>query len=371
MEVGAIRSGTMVRRIRWNLKNRKKCWGRTDPFESTFQRTLDAPTPKKTRTERIGFGPTAIRESWRFASSALALVLAVVTSVTHSGEVTQTSCLSLSPFRAVSLVRGSAPGSGEALRDQVLSELKRATDSSWNFQAAGGCPQGLAVLDVFQKNEDLVSTPQGNSLRFRLEWRQIPGMTEFFLPLPAKQLPSPVAIAEQLRAVANQMLARVEVGSVPDSVSFKVVSAGGRIPVQITPMRIVVPPGPLSLEFQYQDLTRRQDTLVGSGGLYEVQVNFTPTRVVLPATVLPAKVVRRTWPAWAAAGLALVGSAWTTYQQERAQKAYSSLGANSPSGAFDQKWSDLRDANRVRNACLGATVILAGGAGWLEWSSAH
>ncbi len=348
-----------------------KCRGGSEWFESTFQRNLDATKPKKECTVRLGSGPVSLCGIWRCRVFASIFALLVGAPVAGALELVQTSCLSLSPFRAVSLVRTAAAGSAETLRDQVLIELKHETDSAWIFQPAGGCPQGMAVLDVFQKNEDLVSTPQGNSLRFRLEWRQLPGMTEFFLPIPSKTLPSPLAIAEQLRAVASQMLARVDLRSIPDSVSFRVVSAGGKIPMRSTPARIVVPPGPLSLEFQYQQLVRRRDTLVGSGGLYDLEVNFTPSRLILASTKIPPKDTRRTWPAWAAVGLAVVGSAWTTYQQDQAQKEYSSLGASSSGESFERKWNALREANRIRNACLGATLILAGGAGWLEWDSPH
>lgn len=296
-----------------------------------------------------------------------------VAGLSSGAEVAQTACLSLSPFRAVSAVRGSTSNSPESLRDQVLAELRRRQSPSWIFQSAGGCPDGVAVLDVFQKNDDMVSTPQGSALRFRLEWRQLPGMTEFFLPISPRQIPQPTVIAEQLQAVAGQMLARVEVRSVPENVVLRVVSGGGRIAPQSTPVRLLVPPGPLSLEFQSQDVVRRRDTLVSSGGLYDVEVNFTPTRVVLASGVAPnaTKVEHHSWPGWASTGVALAGAVWATYRQEKAQKAYSSLGANDSPEAFDQKWNELRDANRLRNACLGLTLVFAGGTAWMEWGRPH
>ncbi|GEM_PF-1556508 len=317
--------------------------------------------------DRFGIASVSVLPRW----AVTLLVVALAGTDIHAMDSNPVSCLSLSPFRAVSSLQGAPNQAAETLREQVLANLQSQQDSLWVFHAAGACPQDLAVLDVFQKPEDLVATPQGNSLRFRLEWRQIQGTTEFFLPLPAKQLPSAVSVSQQLRAVARQMLARVDVRSTPDSVSFQVVSVSGKHPLRTTPDWFLVPPGPLSMEFRHRDLVRRRDTLLASGGLYEVGIDFTPKRVVLSSGIESSPKKRRTWPAWAAVGVALAGSAWTTYQQEQAQKAYSSLGPDDHPDAFDRKWSDLQDANRLRNICLGVTLVLTGGAGWLEWDSTH
>lgn len=363
----------MVGRVDRDVKIRSKCLGKREPCESTFHRNLD--DAMCNREPDRGQGRDCPGLSSCSGLMRRLILIGGIGSCAWSGgaEISQTACLSLSPFRAVSGLRGSVSGSPESLRDQVLAELRRKSGASWIIQAAGGCPDGVAVLDVFQKNEDLVSTPQGSALRFRLEWRQLPGMTEFFFPVSPRQLPQPGIIAEQLQAVASQMLARVEVRSVPESVTLRVVSGGGRIAPQATPVRLLVPPGPLSLEFQFQDVIRRRDTLVSSGGLYEVEVNFKPSKLVLAPEIAPppAKVERRSWPVWATTGVALAGAMWATYRQEQAQKAYSSLGAADSPEAFDRKWNELRDANRLRNACLGVTLVFAGGAAWMEWGRPH
>lgn len=272
------------------------------------------------------------------------------------------TCLSISPFRAIPAL-GKGNSTPEDLRDQVLVALNRGGDSSWIARAAGACPDSMAVLDIFQTPSDLVAAPEGPALRFRLEWRHQPGQTEFFLPCPNRTALPVDSIVQQLRAVAQQMSARVSVRSTPEGVPFRVEGLSGSRSSLVTPMVLKTPPGAFSVEFNRDGLVRRVDTVVSVGGLYEIDADFRTSRI--EPKVVP--VVHRTWPWWGGTAIAAAATVFLEWRQIKAQDAYSALGPGDPPDRFAAKWSDLRQANLLRNGFLGLTLVLGTGSAWLEW----
>jgi len=273
------------------------------------------------------------------------------------------TCLSVSPFRAVSALGHGSP-SPEDLRDRVLAALNDRDDSAWIARTAGSCPESMAVLDIFQAPSDVVAAPEGPTLRFRLEWRHQPGQTEFFLPCPNRMSPSADSIAQQLRAVAQQMSAQVSVRSTPEGIPFRVDGLPGSGEPLVTPLVLKTPPGALSVEFSRDGLVRRVDTVVSLGGLYEIDADFRTSRI--DPKVVGA--VHRTWPWWGATAVAAATTIFFEWRQTQAQTAYSALGPGDPPERFSAKWSDLREANLLRNGFLGLTLVLGTGSAWLEWS---
>lgn len=297
-----------------------------------------------------------------FAVPALALSGAPLPDVDPGAVRFLPTCLSISPFRAVSALGHGSP-SPEDLRDRVLAALNSHGDSAWIARTAGSCPDAMAVLDVFQAPSDVVAGPGGPTLRFRLEWRHQPGQTEFFLPCPNRVAPPADSIALQLRAVAQQMSARVSVRSTPEGIPFRVEGWSGSELDLVTPLVLKTPPGAFSVEFSRDGLVRRVDTVVSVGGLYEIDADFRTSRID-PKVVV---VAHTTWPWWGATAVAAAATVFFEWRQTQAQSAYSALGPGDPPERFSAKWSDLRQANLLRNGFLGLTLVLGTGSAWLEW----
>ncbi|MEN9309180.1 MAG: hypothetical protein RL173_3112 [Fibrobacterota bacterium] len=278
----------------------------------------------------------------------------------------QSICLSVSPLRAVQAIPGATDSMvPEVWRDQVLRSLRRArSDSGWFFRKAGECPENMATIDVFQKPDDVVSGATGHELRFRLEWRHSPGQTEFFLPVGGKKLPSSEQISAQLLAVADQMMARVELSSSPGGATVRLGSLYEAPPLGRCPMVLLVPPGALSLQFAYGDRRRRMDTLVAIGGFYEVNADFRPARIDPQTNFEP----RKTWPMWSLTAFAVFGAVWAAREQYVAQRAYDRLGANNEALEFSGKWDDLRTANILRNGFFAVSLAFGTTGAWMEWS---
>ncbi|HXP90823.1 MAG TPA: hypothetical protein VN931_07850 [Fibrobacteria bacterium] len=305
-----------------------------------------------------------MKRTWSLLFAVPALVFSgpPLSEVDPVAVRTLPTCLSISPFRAIPAL-GRGPSGPEDLRDQVLEALNRGGDSSWIARSAGSCPESMAVLDIFQAASDVVAAPEGPTLRFRLEWRHQPGQTEFFLPCPNRIAPPVDSIAQQLRAVARQMSAQVSVRSTPEGIPFRVEGWSGSDLDLVTPLVLKTPPGAFSVEFSRGGLVRRVDTVVSTGGLYEIDADFRTSRI-------DPKVVgsmRRTWPWWGATAVAAATTIFFEWRQTQAQSAYSALGPGDPPGRFSARWSDLREANLLRNGFLGLTLVLGTGSAWLEW----
>lgn len=270
------------------------------------------------------------------------------------------ACLSLSPFRALPSLDARLPDP-ETARNQVLEAWKSRRGPDWIMRAAGTCPEGMPVLDVFQVPTDILRSPDGPVLRFRMEWRHMAGPTEFFVSCPHSKLPRPDSLASQLFVVAQQMVARIDLESSPDRASLRIPNLPDTL---FTPLLLKTPPGAFSVSFLHDGMERRKDTLVASAGLYEIRADFLPTRI---RSDPGAEIRRPTWPAWALTAVAVVAAGVMEWRQEKAQRAYSRLGAGESSDRFDQAWSDLRSANVQRNVAIGLTLFIGAGTSWWEW----
>lgn len=277
------------------------------------------------------------------------------------------TCLSISPFRAVPALSGRPDSLGpEGWRDEVVGALRHfRSDSSWIFRKGGDCPESIATIDIFQYPTDVVASAQGQALRLRLEWRHVAGQTEFFVAGGSRNPLDASAIAAQILAVADQMMARVELSSTPPGALVRVGSGANSRPVGECPQLLLVPPGALSLAFSFQNKLRRVDTLVGAGKDYQVLADFQSARIDPRVRWEP----RPTWPLWTLALVSLAGGVWAVREQVIAQRAYSRLGSGDAPATFSTRWSDLRSANLWRNGFISATVGFGLGASWLEWSN--
>jgi hypothetical protein len=328
------------------------------PFGSRFEPELISLSVSKFRARRTGSSRSVRGRYLVF----LALAAAVAPGRAASTERNMPVCLSLSPFRAVAAL-GSGQPRPEELRDEAIAQLDSSLDSSWTAAMAGSCPEHEAILDVFQSPSDIVASADGPTLRIHLEWHHQSGQTEFFLACPNRTLPSSATIAEQLLAVARQMSARIELHSVPEGADLRIAGMAAAQPRLQTPLVLKMPPGVLSVEFSRDGLVRRKDTVVSIGGLYEIRADFQKSRI--DPQIHPDK--RITWPWWAATSASLLATLGLQWEQNRAQRAYSDLGATATSAQFDSKWRDLRRANLLRNGFLGLTLVLGGGSAWMEW----
>lgn len=275
-------------------------------------------------------------------------------------------CLSISPFRALPALDDGLP-TPEDLRDQVIAAFRGELDSGWIARAAGSCPEAMAVLDIFQNPSDIEVSADGPVLRIRLEWHHQAGQTEFFLSCPKRALPPVSVVAEQLRAVAQQMVAQVELHSSPEGATLGVSGLSPPQEALRTPMVLKTPPGAFWAEFSLNGLVRRMDTVVATGGLYDIHADFR-TFHIDPG--LPP-VSHRTWPWWSATAAAAAGAIFFEWRQSQAQIAYSSLGTGDSSDRFSTKWRDLRQANLLRNGFLGLTLVLGTGSAWFEWGQSR
>jgi hypothetical protein len=291
--------------------------------------------------------------------------LGIATAMGASVERSVPVCLSLSPFRAYPGLASTAPNP-ETARDQVLEAMRSRRDSAWTLRAAGNCPDGLPVLDVFQNPGDLVRSSDGTALRFRLEWHHQEGPTEFYVTCPHDKVPRPDSLAIQLLAVSQQMVARVEMVSNPESVDLQVLNLGGL--KTRTPLLLKTPPGVVSVTFLHEGQERRKDTLVGVGGLYQMRADFQPIALVPEAH---RKWKPPTWPFWVATAAAVVATGILEAEQLRAQRSYSNLGPDDSQARYDQSWSDLRRSNVLRNVSLGLTLVLGAGSSWWQWGGAR
>ena len=276
------------------------------------------------------------------------------------------TCLSISPFRALPAIGNGLP-SPEDLRDQVLVAFRGQLDSGWIARAAGACPEAMPVLDIFQTPSDIVASADGPTLRIRLEWHHQAGQTEFFLSCPKRALPPVSVMVEQLRAVAQQMAARVELHSYPEGATLRLTGIPSAQPMLRTPMVLKAPPGAFSAEFSLNGLVRRVDTVVATGGLYDIHADFRTARI--DPGLAPA--VHRTWPWWGATAAVAATAIFFEWKQTQAQIAYSSLGAADSQDRFAAKWRDLREANLLRNGFLGLTLVLGTGSAWFEWGQSR
>ena len=280
----------------------------------------------------------------------------------------QSTCMSVSPFRAVPALFESTDSLGpEGLRDLVLKELRRKrSDSAWFFRKAGDCPESMATIDVFQMPGDVVKGPQGQALRVRLEWRHAPGQTEFFVQVPSKAAVPVETIAQQLLVVSEQLLAMVEVVSIPQGAEVRW-GLGEDSRRGTSPLVLLSPPGPLSLELTLQGKMRRVDTVVAVGGYYSLHEDFRVANLNAGVRFEPVK----TWPLWALTLTSLLGGVWAAREQELAQRAYSRLGVSESPATFEAKWDNLRTANVLRNGLFSATLVFGLGTAWMEWSNAR
>lgn len=310
------------------------------------------------------------RDGRRGGVSFLA-ALAFVAALVHAGESrvrrSEPVCLAISPLRAVAALAGKRDTLGpEGWRDALLASLRKARpDSSLVFRAAGECPEGGAVLDVFQLPTDVVASAQGQAMLLRMEWKHVAGPTEFFLSPGPKGAMDPALIASQLLPVVDQRMARIELSSAPAGAEIALLSATGAPALGQSPQSLLVPPGALSVSFQLQGKQRRIDTLVVAGSSYQVFADFQVVRIDPQVHWEPP----RAWPLWSLAAVSLAGGLWAAREQVLAQRAYSRLGPSDGSATFAQRWSDLRTANLWRNGLFSASAVFTLGAGWLEWSS--
>ena len=262
---------------------------------------------------------------------------------------------------------GNGADGPEKARDRILEALKPKLDSGWIARPAGLCPDHMPVLDLFQLPVDLVQAADGPMLRFRLEWHHQAGETEFFAPCPGRAAPSPIDLAAQLTSVVRQMFAVISLRSNPEPVDLRILNLPNRD--WRTPLQVQIPPGAFFVSFLHDGVERRKDTTVSVGGLYEIRADFLPKH--LDPDVGSGGSRPKTWPWWTATALAVCLSAVFEYRQIDAQRAYSDLGPRDSRAKFDQTWSDLRQANLLRNSSLGLTLLLGASSSWLEWGRAH
>lgn len=278
----------------------------------------------------------------------------------------QSTCMSVSPLRAVPAVSDGADSLGpEAWRDLLLKELRRKrTDSAWFFRKAGECAESMATIDVFQNPDDVVSGAQGSAMRIRMEWRHAPGQTEFFVQIPRGGAVPLAEIAQQILVVSEQLLAMVEVASIPDGAEARW-GSGEDARRAFCPFVLLSPPGPLSLELTLQGKVRRMDTVVAVGGYYSLREDFRVANLNAGVKFEPVK----TWPLWALTLTSLLGGVWAAREQVVAQRAYSRLGPGESAKTFEARWDNLRTANVLRNGLFSVTVVFGLGTAWVEWTN--
>jgi hypothetical protein len=302
------------------------------------------------------------------------MILGVLVGLAHVVQGGETAsrhidptCLAISPLRAIPALAGQTDSLGpEGWRDAVVRSLRQSrTDSNWIFRPAGECPQSVATLDVFQFPTDVVASAQGQALRMRMEWKHVPGQSEFFLSASERHPLDPASVANQLLTIADQQMAQVELASLPPGATAKLLSGEDWRTLGPTPQSILVPPGALSVSFDFRDKKRRIDTLVDAGRSYLVLADFRAARIDPQVRWEP----RRTWPLWSLTLISVAGGLWATREQVLAQRAYSRLGSSDTPAAFSERWSRLRAANLWRNGLFSAAVVFGIGAGWLEWSN--
>jgi hypothetical protein len=262
------------------------------------------------------------------------------------------ACLSLSPLRALPAARlDSAQGSW--WRDRMADSLRpRLNGTGWVLAAAGKCPDGLPVLDAFQQPGDLTRDADGALVKVRVEWRHRGGTTIALLDDPDHPENQLGLWATQLFLTANLQLGRVEVLADRGlQVLLRTESASWRRWGE-TPLEWSQAPGPLQLRIQGGGVQKDIDTLLETGQSLKLRI-----------TTPPVARRRSRWelPAWTASALCLAGGLWYSLEMEQAYARYARLDAQAPDGAFSTAWSDVRQANLLRNVLLaGSGTFLAG-----------
>lgn len=269
------------------------------------------------------------------------------------------ACLSLSPLRALPAARlDSARGSW--WRDRLADSLRpRIAESGWILAAAGDCPEGMPVLDVFQQPGDLTRDADGALVKLRLEWRHRPGASLALLDDPDHPELRMGLWASQVKVAADLQLGHVSlVAPLPVKVSIARGTSWKRLGE--TPLDWRQPPGQLRLRLEAKGSVQRDlDTLLEAGQ---------SLRLNLPAPAAPAN-KRSRWaiPLWSASALCLAGGLWYSLEMERAYSRYSRLDASNSPEEFDDKWSEVRQANLLRNGLLIASGAFLAGAVYINF----
>lgn len=262
------------------------------------------------------------------------------------------ACLSLSPLRALPVARlDSARGSW--WRDRLLDSLAvRMSGTGWRLAAAGHCPEGMPVLDVFQQPGDLSRDADGALVRLRMEWRHQNGTTIALLDDPDHPETQLGTWASQVKLSANLQLARVtvlaerpvRVYQQEDDLTWRRL---GEAPLDWTQA-----PGPLRLRVDASGSGKRDfDTTVETGQTLKWTLNLPPA---------PAR-SRWSVPLWSASALCLAGGLWYSLEMERAYSRYARLDAHAPDAAFGSAWDRVENAQLWRNVLLtGSGTFLAG-----------
>jgi hypothetical protein len=125
-----------------------------------------------------------------------------------------------------------------------------------------------------------------------------------------------------------------------------------------TPLEWSQAPGPLQLRVQGAGFRKDLDTLLETGQSLKLHIAAPP-----PAPR------RSRWeiPAWTASALCLAGGLWYSLEMEQAYARYARLDAQSPDAAFPAAWSEVRQANLLRNILLASSGAFLGGALYIHF----
>jgi len=272
-------------------------------------------------------------------------------------------CLSVSPFRASSSVDSA---SVRIQKDRLLDSLREQLGSGWRVEPAGHCPSGTAILDLFQRPGDLVESSGSSLLRVRLEWRHAPGLTLVTLEPPGR-LQGDVSLWSRTLAatVRTQMLVPLQVSADAEGVVVAGDLAG------TLPASGLLPPGPLKLRAcAPKHLPLNVDTALGLGRPLQLDLHLQR----LPnAGNAPGGRGRRSRSGWVAYGTGLAclsGAGWFAWRQQQASDRYRSLAENASAAQFQSRWSDVRQANLLRNGLASGALGAFGIGIALQWNEA-
>lgn len=268
-------------------------------------------------------------------------------------------CLSVSPFRASS---GADSAAVRIQKDRLLDSLREQLGSGWRVEPAGRCPGGMTILDLFQRPGDLVESSGSTLLRVRLEWRQTPGLTLVTLEPPGR-LQGDVSLWSRTLAatVRTQMLVPLQVSADAEGATVAGDLSG------TLPASGLLPPGPLRLRaVAANHLPLNVDTVLGLGR--PVQLDLHLQRLAQAGG--GRKRSRKGWVAYGAGVACLGGAAWFAWRQQQATDRYRSLAENAPPAQFQSRWSDVRQANLLRNGLAGGSLGAFGIGIALQWNEA-